>query len=65
MNQKKWQSKPLWVAVGALIMLLMGNYGLYALIGMDAETFKAMFELILSIAVLYGIINNPNDSEKL
>lgn len=58
------KSKTVWVTFIALIMLLGGNYGLWDAIGMTAETFQTAANLVLTILVGIGILNNPTDSEK-
>lgn len=61
--QNRLKSKVLWVAVAALIAFILGNYGLYEAIGLDEESFQHMVELILAVAIAFGIINNPEDKE--
>ena len=63
MTQERLRSKVLWVGVIALVMLIMGNYGLYDAIGMTSDTFKAMADLVLGILITMGVINNPKDGE--
>lgn len=63
MEQNRLRSKVLWVAIGAFVMLIMRNYGLYAYIGMTEDVFKTAADMALGILVLMGILNNPTDGE--
>lgn len=65
MTQSRLRSRVLWAAVAALLVLLMGNYGLYQYIGMTEEVFKTVIDMVLGILVLLGIINNPSDADKI
>lgn len=65
MTQNRLRSRVLWAAVAALLVLLMGNYGLYQYIGMTEEVFKTVIDMVLGILVLLGIINNPSDADKI
>ena len=65
MTQNRLKSRVLWMAVAALVMLLMRNYGLYQYIGMTEEVFKTVIDMVLGILVLLGIINNPTNSDKI
>jgi len=60
--QSRLRSKYLWVAIFALVAFILGNYGLYDAIGMTNESFQTFVDMLLNIAVLVGIINNPTDS---
>lgn len=65
MTQERLKSKVLWIAIGALLVIIMRNYGLYAYIGMDEDTFKLVLDSVLGILVMLGIINNPTDPNHL
>ena len=64
MTQSRWTSKVVWTTIIALVVLLGGNYGLWDLIGMTSETFQTAANLILTVLVTVGILNNPADAEK-
>ena len=64
MTQSRWTSKVVWTTIIALVVLLGGNYGLWDLIGMTSETFQTAANLVLTVLVAVGIINNPSDAEK-
>lgn len=59
----KWKNYGLWVSVASLLTLLMGNYGLYEIIGMNSETFQQVIDIILVILVGAGVISNPTSGK--
>lgn len=59
----KWKNYGLWVSVASLLTLLMGNYGLYEIIGMDSETFQQAIDIILVILAGAGVISNPTSGK--
>lgn len=61
--QERLKSKVLWIAIAAVLMLLLRNYDLYHYIGMEESVFATLVDMILGILVLMGILNNPTDSE--
>lgn len=63
--QNRFKSKVVWVTIVSLVILIGGNYGLWDKIGMTSETFQTAANLVLSVLVALGIINNPTDSENL
>lgn len=63
MEQNRFKSKALWLSVTALIAFVLGQYGLYDAIGMDATAFKIFVDLVLVVAISFGIVNNPTDKE--
>ena len=65
MAQSRWKSKVLWTTVIALIVLVGGNYGLWDAIGMTSEVFQQAANLVLTIAVALGLVNNPTDAASL
>lgn len=56
-------SKAAWTAVAALVGFLLGNYGLYAKIGLTDATYKTLVDLIFVALAAFGIFNNPTDKE--
>ena len=64
MEQNRWKSKIVWTTLVALIVLIGGNYGLWDAIGMTSETFQTAADLVMTILIAVGIINNPTDSVK-
>lgn len=64
MTQSRWKSKIVWTTILSLIVLVGGNYGLWDAIGMTSETFQQAANLVLTVLVTVGILNNPSDAEK-
>jgi uncharacterized membrane protein len=60
-KQKRWKSKVVWASVGGLILLLLNSFGVFEKIGITATTAKVIIDSILSILVLFGILNNPTE----
>ena len=63
MKQNRWLSKYMWAAYVALAVFILGNYGLYDVIGMDESSFKEFANLILIVITGLGIFNSPTDKE--
>lgn len=64
MTQSRWKSKIVWTTILSLVVLVGGNYGLWDAIGMTSETFQQAANLVLTVLVTVGILNNPSDAEK-
>jgi uncharacterized membrane protein len=63
MKQNRWKSKVVWTSIGAIVALLMNNYGLWGYIGMNEEVFTHLTNMVLGVLVLVGVLNNPTDNE--
>lgn len=63
MEQNRWKSKVVWASIAAIVALLMTNYGLWQFIGMEEGVFTQLVEMILSVLVLVGVLNNPTDNQ--
>ena len=61
--QNRFRSKVVWVTIVSLVILLGSNYGLWDKIGMTSETFQTAANLILSVLVALGIVNDPTNKE--
>lgn len=62
-KQERFKSKAMWASILGMLVLLIGNLGLYDVIGIDENALKNIIDIILSILVTFGILNNPTDSE--
>lgn len=62
--QNRLKSKVVWASVLATILMLAGHLGLYKKIGISEQTLQLCIDGILNMLVLFGILNNPSDSEK-
>ena len=62
--QNRFQSKVLWAAIVAQIIALGQLTGLFEQLGIDAGMIGDVAAGILQLLVLFGVLNNPTDSEK-
>lgn len=62
--QNRLKSKVLWLAMFALVGFILGNWGLFELLGLTSETFNTLTELILAVLIGLGVVNNPTDQAK-
>lgn len=58
--QNRLKSKVLWISVLALFYFVIKNW-----IGFEIPQWDMFVELLLSVLVGFGIINNPTDGNKL
>ncbi len=61
--QNRLKSKAAWVAVFALVGFILGNWGLFDVIGLTNETWQQLVELLLAALAAFGIFNNPTESD--
>jgi uncharacterized membrane protein len=64
-KQNRLKSKVLWSSVISLILLILNTAGVFNKIGMSETSIKVILDSILSIFILFGIINNPTDEKSL
>lgn len=62
--QNRFKSKAAWTAVFAIIGFILGNWGLFDVIGLTSESWEKFVELILGALMAFGVFNNPTDAEK-
>lgn len=56
---EKLKSWPLWVALGALVVFCVKAFG-----GVDiGETVDGFLNVLLPVAIAFGVVNNPNDRD--
>lgn len=63
MNQSRLKSKVVWLSIAVMILQLIGHLGVYEKIGVTEDTLKVAIDGVLNILVLFGILNNPTNSE--
>ena len=63
MKQNRLRSKVVWAGLVSLLMIIMGNYGLYDLIGMKSDVFQAVTNSVLTLLVGFGVLNNGTDPD--
>ena len=61
--QNRFKSKAAWVAVLAIIGFVLGNWGLFEVIGLTNESWQQLVELILAALAAFGVFNNPTDAQ--
>lgn len=62
-TQNRLKSKAAWVAIFALLGFVLGNWGLFDVIGLTNETWEKLVELILAALAAFGVFNNPTASD--
>ena len=61
MNQNRFKSWALWIAIAALVVFCVKEFG-----GIDiSETVNGLMNVLLPVLVLLGIINNPTDKKNI
>ena len=61
MTQNRLKSWALWVAVAALVVFCVKEFG-----GMDiSQTVDGLLNVLLPVLVAFGIVNNPTSSTTL
>lgn len=63
MIQNRFKSKAAWMAMFALLGFVLGNWGLFDVIGLTNETWETLVELLLAALAAFGVFNNPTDGE--
>lgn len=63
MSQNRLKSKVVWAGLVSLLMIIMGNYGLYDRIGMKSDVFQAVTNSVLTLLVGFGVLNNGTDPD--
>ncbi|MEM1502115.1 holin [Domibacillus sp. 8LH] len=58
--KQRWKSYGLWIAVAALVGMVLQDFGVM----IPSERYDAYVDILLTIAVLAGIINNPSGISK-
>ena len=55
--QNRLKSKVVWVSIVSTVLLLFNQFGI--LDNLQLETLKNAADVILSVLVVFGILNNP------
>lgn len=63
-NQNRLKSKIVWTTSLSLILLVVGELGLWNKIGIEESNVKIIIDSILSILVMFGILNNPTNEDR-
>ena len=63
MEQNRWKSKVTWAGLAATLLILLGQLGLYDALNITQSWAQTVVDLILSLMVAFGVLNNPTDKE--
>lgn len=56
MEQNRWKSKYLWLAIAALVAFVTKEWA-----GIEIPQFNTFVDLALAVAIALGVVNNPTD----
>jgi uncharacterized membrane protein len=62
--QSRFKSKVTWVAIAALLLFILKNYGLLTPIGLTPDSYNELVTLIFTVLTAFGIFNNPTNKEE-
>lgn len=62
--QNRLKSPVVWITVLSGLLAILGEWGLYQKIGIDKEVIQHTITFIISLLVLFGVLNNPNSPKK-
>jgi len=60
-TQSRWRSPVVWTSIFAILAFVLGNWGLYDVIGITEAGMAQLFNLVLAAMISIGILNNPTD----
>lgn len=63
-TQSRWRSKAAWVSVAALVLFILKTYNLLSPIGLTEDSFKELTTLIFTVAIAFGVFNNPTSKDR-
>lgn len=63
-KQSRFKSKVVWTTVISLLLLIVGEFGIWEYSGIAESNVRLVIDSILSILVIFGILNNPTDEDK-
>jgi len=59
MSQNRYRSPVAWGTVVAILLFIGKNYGLFGFVGLTADSFKELTDLIFVALLAFGVFNNP------
>lgn len=59
MNNSKWSNLGLWLSIGSLIYLILGDLGF----NIAPDKYNTYIETISAILVMAGIVSNPKEGK--
>ena len=63
--QNRFKSPVLWSSIITALLLLLGEWNLYDILGIKEELARHTFDFILLVLTLFGVINNPNNKSEI
>ena len=60
--QNRLKSKVVWISIVSTVLLLFNQFGI--LDNLQLETLKNAADVVLSVLVVFGILNNPTTKDK-
>jgi len=60
-NQNRFTSPVLWLS---LVILIINQFGLHEVIGINEGNLKLIADAILTILIAVGVVNNPTSQDK-
>ena len=60
-NQNRFTSPVLWLS---LVILIINQFGLHEVIGINEGNLKLIADAILTILIAVGVVNNPTSADK-
>jgi len=63
--QPRWRSKILIPSLVSLLIVLLGDWGLYDKIGIEEDLIKKTIDFILILLGSFGVINSPDNKHTL
>ena len=61
-TQPKWKSKIFWTAIASVVLMILGNFGLYDKIGITSEFAQGIINTIFAAAAALGVWNDSSDA---
>jgi len=65
MEQNRFKSWALWVAVAGAVWTILSAFGVPEKIGITNETWVTVLNAVGAILIAFGIVNNPTDPNNL
>lgn len=63
MKQNRLKSPVVWTSFTTGLLAILGEWGLYAKLGIDSEALQHTITFVIASLVMFGVLNNPSDKE--
>lgn len=64
-KQRRWKSWPMWLGILSALWMLASALGLPQKIGLTNDSYNNIVSAIGTILTLFGVVNNPTDSDNI